>query len=35
MASDRLKGERFFRAVKGFIILGNKFGDLITVLCLV
>jgi len=28
-------GERFFRAVKGFIILGNKFGDVITVLCLV
>jgi len=27
--------ERFIRAVKGFIILGNKFGDVITVLCLV
>jgi len=31
----KLNGERFFRAVKWFIILGNEFGDVITVLCLV
>ena len=31
----KLNGEKFFRAVKGFITFGNKFGDVRKIMFLV